>query len=202
MEIDLDGFDGFFDQSLWHYKKGNEIKFLINPSLSIELLDHDFLITEVIEDSNNTDWARVRITEVLKLSSIFINKPIKHENEYRILIREYVKSWNHTREMKQKMKNYRYRPFHNHFLTFKELNKVLQNNEIKIERSGNGRSRIYAKTIDRKSVRVLSVYDNDPESCLIYDIDDSELYKSEIQQMRNRNQCIDENEFWNKIIVN
>lgn len=201
LEICLDGYDGFDDQTLWNFKKNDKISFVINPSNSKDLLNHNLLVTEVLEDTNNNDWANVIITDIITLDNLFRNNTIEYINDFHELLNYYENLWNQTLVRKEKIKNYKYCTFHNHFLTFNELNQILISKKIEVERKGYGLSKIYAEIINTNSIRVLSVTDNYPESCIIYDIINFEFYKSEIEKMKGRNEFADENEFWNSIIL-
>ncbi len=198
--LTLDGIDGFDDQTLWNFKKGNKIQFLINPNSSKDLLTHEFLIAEILEDTNSNDWANVRVEKVTTIDKVFKNKPLTGEDDFQLLIRRVEKIWDKSWEMKQKIKNYTYRPPHNHFLTFNELHQVVDKTRIEFKRKNRGLSKIYAQEMNNKSIRVLSVTDNSPESCFVYDIDNVEHYKSAIIKMKKRNQWDDENKFWENII--
>ena len=201
-ELILDGYDGFDDQTLWHYKKGSQIQFIINPNSAKSLINHKFLITEVLEDTNNYDCAKVLINTLTTLNGIFENKPINDSNEVIGLINSMSDLWNKTFELKNKIKDYRYRPFNSPFLTFKELEQVFKTGEINITKgSKNELSRIYAKIITDNCIRIISVSGNCPESCILYDINNFEQYKSEINRMKRKNQWIDEVNFWNRLIV-
>ena len=201
-ELVLDGIDGFDDQTLWNFKKGDKIQFIINPDPPSKLLNHDYLITEVLEDTENNDWAKVKIIKITSLMEVYESKESEDKNDFLELLKWMQRIWDKGWEMKQKFENYRYHLIHNHFLNFSELQEVNDSEIIEVNRQNRGLSKIYAKKIQNEFIRVISITSNYPESCFIYDISNIELYKSEIIKMKNRNQREDETKFWNNIIIN
>ena len=57
-DLGLDGFDGFNDQSLYEYKKGDVLTFVINPNLQKQILDHKIIQVEILEDTERNDFAK------------------------------------------------------------------------------------------------------------------------------------------------
>ena len=197
-DLGLDGFDGFDDQSLYEYKKGDLLTFVINPNLQKPILDHKIIQAEILEDTGRNDYADTKIINIKTVDNFFHAKPIKLDNDFLELIDYYTFVWQKTYESKQSHPHIDYKKFESDFLSFSELEKVIINKSYSTIRQLDDNTRIYAEVLlDNKTIRVITIGNNVPDTCFLYDINDINKYKNTlIEKCSNERTWIDEKNWW------
>ena len=198
VNLGLDGFDGFDDQSLYDYKKGDVLTFVINPNIQKPILDHKIIQAEILEDTERNDYADTKIISIETVDNFFHSKPITLDNDFLELIDYYNFIWQKTYESKQLHPHIEYKKFENEFLSFSELEKVIINKSYSTIRQPDENTRIYAEVLlDNKTIRVMTIGYNVPDTCFLYDISDVDKYKNTlIEKCSNERTWIDEKNWW------
>jgi len=197
-DLGLDGFDGFNDQSLYEYKKGDLLTFVINPNLQKPILDHKIIQAEILEDTGRNDYADTKIISIETVDNFFHAKPITLDNDFLELIDYYTFIWQKTYESKQSHPHIDYKKYESDFLSFSELEKVIINKSYSTTRQLDDLTRIYAEVLlDNKTIRVITIGDNVPDTCFLYDINDIDRYKNTLlEKCNNERTWTDEKKWW------
>lgn len=200
-ELGLDGNDGFDDQTLWDYHKGDRLNFVINNNQT-HLLDYKFIETEIMKDTGEVDYADVKILNIDSVDIFFHSKPVTFDNDFIELVDYYTFIWAKTYESKQRHPYSDYKKYESDFLSFSELDKVILKGNYSSERKINDRTKIYAELLsDKKTIRVLTIGGNVPDTCFLYDINDIDKYKKVIlDKCINADTWSDEKIWWNELI--
>ena len=202
VNLGLDGFDGFYDQSLYDYKKGDVLTFVINPNVQKPILDHKIIQAEILEDTERNDYADTKIISIETVDNFFHSKPITFDNDFLELIDYYNFIWQKTYESKQSHPHIDYKKFESDFLSFSELEKVITNKSYSTSRQLDDNTRIYAEVLlNNKTIRVITIGDNLPDTCFLYDINDVDKYKNTlIEKCSNESTWTDEKKWWEETL--
>ena len=197
-DLGIDGFDGFDDQSLYEYKRGDILTFVINPNLEKPILDHTIIQAEILEDTGRNDYADTKIISIQTVDNFFHSKPITLDNDFLELIDYYTFIWQKTYESKQSHPHIDYKKYESDFLSFSELEKVIINKSYSTTRQLSDNTRIYAEVLlDNKTIRVITLGDNVPDTSFLYDINDIDSYKNTLlKKCSNEKTWTDEKKWW------
>lgn len=195
--------DGFDDQTLYDYKKGDKLAFIFNPKNWTELLDHEIVTVEIQADTNRDEHANTIIRNCQTVRDYFNGKQNRIDNDFLELVEYWSVIWKKTYEGKQRHPGTDYKPYEIDFLTFSELEDLIDSREIRLTRKSNDWTRIYGEQLldSKTTYRIMTVGGNVPDTCFLYDIHDPELYRSKIKDCFDKAVWDDEKQFWKKIMV-
>ncbi|WP_341227010.1 hypothetical protein [uncultured Arcticibacterium sp.] len=199
-EFGLDGLDGFEEQSLWHYKKGDRLSFIINPNELEHIFEHKIVQVEILNDTGTNDYADTKINSIDTVGVFFNNKPITYENDFLELVDHYSFIWGKTLESKNRHPHIDYKKYEMDFLCKSELNSVNLNGHYAAVREINDNTRIYAELLtDKKTIRVITVGGSVPDTCFLYDINDIEKYEKVFLDKTSNSTWSDEKNWWAQV---
>lgn len=200
VDLVLDGIDGFDDQTLWEYKKGDRLAFIINPEEHEHILQHKIVRVEILKDTGNNDNADTRIIRIDSVDNFFHSKPITFDNDFLELVDYYSDIWCKTLESKQRHPHIDYKKYEIDFLSFSELKEVISKGNYSTMREINDNKRIYAELLsDNKTIRVIAVGGNVPDTCFVYDINDIDKYQSILSEKSANSNWSDEKNWWTAV---
>lgn len=196
-DLEIDGHDGFEDQTLWYYKKGDQLTFIINPKEEQHLLQHTIVQVEFLKDTETNDYTYTKIISINTVDNFFHKKHIKFDNDFLKLVEYYSFIWAKTLESKQRHPHTDYKEYEPDFLSYSELNEVVFKGHYSTTRRLNDKTRIYAEILsDNKTIRVITVGGGVPDTCFLYDINDVELYKKVLAEKSTNSIWSDEKKWW------
>lgn len=199
-ELGLDGIDGFDDQSLWNYKKGDRLTFIINPNEQEHILEHTIIQVEILNDTGTNDHADTKINSIDTVDNFFHKKPVTYENDFLELVDYYSFIWDKTLESKNRNPHIDYKKYEMDFLCQSELNNVILKGHYNTVREINDNTRIYAELLsDKKTIRVITVGGNVPDTCFLYDINDIEKYEKLFLDKISNSTWSDEKNWWAQV---
>lgn len=197
----LDGNDGFEDQTLWYYKKGDRLTFIIDPNEEEPILQHKMVQVEILKDTGTNDFADTIILRIDNVTDFFLHKPITFDNDFLELTAHYSFLWAKTLESKERYPHSGYKMFEMIFLGHSELNEVIVKGNYTTVRNINDNTRIYAELLfDKRTVRVITVGGGGPENCFLYDINDINKYRKVISEKISNAVWEDEKKWWTLLL--
>lgn len=201
--IELDGNDGFMDQSLWGYEKDVTINFVLNDKTLLKNpFEKDFISGKLLKNTDSTDYAAIVITKIQKLQNVFESQEIKASDQ-ELILDKYKNIWNVLFQRKSNFDKkglvYKYKELHSELLSIQDFSNIKAGKEVVIKRSNE--LVIFPKLIGGGDIRVLSIGSNHPESSCIYDLVNGDTYFTRIENFAKNAEWTDEKNWWSSLLA-
>ncbi len=154
----------------------------------------------MLNDTGNNDYADTKIISIDTVHNFFHSKPITSDNDFLELVDYYSFIWSKTLESKNRHPHMDYKTYEMDFLRYSELNEVILKGHYTTVREMNDNTRVYAELLTgKKTIRVITVGGNVPDTCFLYDINDIDKYQKIFSNKISSSNWIDEKNWWTQV---